>query len=328
MIPSRLAPFSFATYGEIASVARQREFVDVPVQVIGESSHLAGREIRVPERQELGTEIGREIHALAVGRENAAPARRLGVRRFDLAQFPAFEVVDVQVAFVDGHEAHEQQRLAVRRPVGHVPAGLRCLEYHRRRAPVERVFDIDVGVDAGSHRPRECVLRAVMRPDAAAGAPASVGKADRIRTRGIEVFELVILVAADVARVGNALARTRRRPVAVRDRLVEERELPARAHRMVHEVELAGVAESRADRDLPVGRPAGEDGASRKLVAPQALHEFRRNFGDSLDREIAAGYAFDVGRLGAEGEQNGEKCEGSHARILTARHAIMQEEDS
>ncbi len=141
----------------------------------------------------------------------------------------------------------QQQRLSVRRPVGRIPADRGRLEDQLGRHAIERIVDVDVGRDAGPCRPLERVLRAVRRPHARVRAAAPVGEPHRVRDRGVEVLELVVLVAAGVADVGDALARARRRPAAAVHGLVEEGDLPARAHRHVHDVQLARVAESRAD---------------------------------------------------------------------------------
>ena len=294
--------------GEIAPVPREHELVHVPRDVVGERRDLARREVGVAERAELAAEVGREIHALAVAREVAA-ARGLHLRRLDLALLARREVVDPEVALVGRHEMDRAAATsrpgtspprssppqAPRRPAAGAMRSSGSSMYTSVATPVRAVHWNAYFVPSGDHTP----VSARPRPSVSLTGSA---------TDGIEILELVVLVAARVADEGDALARAGRRPVAVVDRLVEEGDLAARAQRLVHDVQLVRVAEARADRDAPVGRPAGEGGAARELVAAHALLQLGRNLGDALDREVAAGDALDFGRAGAEGaERAGER---------------------
>ena len=275
------------------AVGGEGEALHVPRDVRREVGVLPGREVEVGEALELGVPVGGDVDALAVG----APA---GPRVGDLLRaalgreqglLAGRDVHHPDVALVDRDALDHEELRVVRRPVGRAPAAALDLEDAARRGGVLRVDDVDVAVGAVAAGRAEGHPVPGVRPRAQVVLRAAAVRDHRDRAGGdVEAEDLAELVAAPVLVEDEVVGRAAG-PARAAHAVGEERQLPARAARRPHLVDLRRVAEARADEHLALRRvPAGEARGAELGVAADRLGDLGREVGEAVDDQV-------VGRL-------------------------------
>ena len=182
-----------------------------------------------------------------------------------------------------------------------------------------RVHHVDVAVGAVAAGRAEGHAVAGVRPGAEVVLRAAAVRDQRDRAGGdVEAEDLAELVAAAVLAEDEVVGRAAG-PARAAHAVGEEGELPARAARHPHLVDLRRVAEARADEHLALhGVPAGEARGAELRVAADRLGDLGRDVGDAVGDEVVG--RLDDGRLRRRGrgglrtggarEAEGEKAAG------------------
>ena len=224
-----------------------------------EMTRLVVREqVDVAQPRELGFAVRDQVHALAVAREFRADDADLGGRGFHFAFLPRCQVHDVQIAFCDRHLFEHQQFRVVGRPIEHGPCGAAAVAGNRqtRQAAGLRIHDVDVVASAVARGAEKRHFAPGVRPNRRAIQRLAVGEQLRGRLAHALIVKLRVFVAARVLQIHKGAARRVRRKRGLRDRLMQKRELPPRAARCLHQVQLIDIAEARGDEQLSLRRPA------------------------------------------------------------------------
>ncbi len=263
---------------------------------------LAGREVEVGEALELGLAVGGDVDPLAVG---APPGPRVGdLLRAALGSEQGLlagrDVHHPDVALVDRDALDHEELRVVRRPVGGAPAAALDLEDAARRGGVLRVHDVDVPVGAVAAGRAEGHPVPGVRPRTQVVLRAAAVRDHRDRAGGdVEAEDLAELVAAPVLVEDEVVGRAAG-PARAAHAVGEEGELPARAARHPHLVDLRRVAEARADEHLALRRvPAGEARGAELGVAADRLGDLGREVGEAVGDQVVG--RLDDGRLRRRG---------------------------
>jgi hypothetical protein len=274
--------------GQARTVVGERVVVDVPLRA-GHDRALAVREIHPHQVLELRAVVGSEVDRRVISGELRARMRDLNplfFRRREERLCAGRDVDAIDLALVRREEVRDQHGLAVARDVGAEPAAAFDLEDHLRAGRRERVDHPDVGVVAVPLRRGVDQPLPVARPGPAGVARLAVREQRHLARPEVQPVELEELPSPDVLREHDhvrGVLMERRIP----DRVVEERDLPPRPARHLHDVQLRGVGEARPDQDLLPGRmPPAERGRAEVEVRLDPLDDRGRKLRHVLDDQI------------------------------------------
>src|SRR5450631_4866347 len=137
-------PAFIADVCKVVTVARERQFLDVPGNVVGDYGLLRREEVDVPKSFELGIAVRNQVDSLPVTGEFRPGDSHLPRSRLDFALLAGGEVDDVQISLTDRHILQDEQLAIVGRPIEGIPCGVVAGDGQVRESSGSRLDDVDV----------------------------------------------------------------------------------------------------------------------------------------------------------------------------------------
>ncbi len=244
------------------------------------------RQMPADELTKLRAFVAGEIDVAPVGRESRPRIGNGDPFRSDHLFCPGFQVEEIQLALVDRNRVVHQELVVVGREVARRPAATLDWQHHAGRLWLRWIDNIKIRVLAVPPR------RGIRQPLPILGesrtgvARLAVGEQGDFARAQVEAIELKEFAAADVLGKQDGV-RIMGPELGAADSIGKERQLPPRAARHLHQMQLRRAAEARDDQHLRTRRiPAFEGGGADFQIGPYFLHDVFGKNRNALDYQV------------------------------------------